>query len=416
MPRSIWTGTLQFVLISFPVKLYKATDDKGVSFKNLHAVCGNNIKLKKWCEICGREVPANEINKGYQIGKNQYAIFSVDEVDNILPENAKIINIEAAVVAEQIPVITYDTSYFVTPDKGGEHVYILLLNALSAKNKVLIGRIVMRNKEHLVSIRPYQDGLLMSMLHFVEEVRDIHEVISIKNRQVDNKELELAVNLMDHLTGDFNKIDQVDKYKESIEKMAEMKATGQLITIEPTKPVREVRNIIEGLQKSIEVVTGAKIAEPPMMIASISNAPTIETSQLLKMPEIKSKGIKEDIKEQGIKEQLEKMYGITDEEIDNIILEQKIEDQEDRINILKELLNYKTFQGYVKDHNKEFENIEIDADFKFITILDKNYPRINIPILKKIGIVANHFGVLIRIKSSNRQVVYKKIEDNIFDF
>ena len=243
MPRSIWTGTLQFVLISFPVKLYKSTSDKGVSFKNLHAVCGNNINLKKWCNVCGQEVLANEINKGYQIGKNQYVIFAEEEIDNILPENAKTIKIEAAVFAEEIPVITYDTSYFMTPDKGGEHVYNLLLNALSIRNKVLIGRIVMRNKEHLVSIRPYQDGLLLSLLHFIGEVRDIHEVIAIKNKPVDNKELELAVSLMDHLTGSFDKIDQVDKFKESIDKMAEMKATGQLITIEPTKPVKEVRNI-----------------------------------------------------------------------------------------------------------------------------------------------------------------------------
>lgn len=408
MPRSIWTGTLQFVLISFPVKLYKSVDDKGVSFKNIHAVCGNNINLKKWCNVCGREVLANEINKGYELGKNQFVIFGAEEIENILPENEKIINIESAVLADEIPVITYDTPYFIAPDKGGEHVYNLLLNALSVKNKVLIGRIVMRNKEHLVSIRPYSDGLLMSNLHFINEVRDIHEVVSIKDKNVNNKELELAINLMDTLTGSFDKIDQVDKYKESIEKLVEMKATGQVITIEPLKPVREVRNIIEGLQKSIEIVTGAKIAEPPISVTSISKIP-IKTTEipLLKMPQVKPK--------EGIKDQLDKLYGITDEEIDNILLEQKIEDEQERINTLKELINYKSFEDYVKAHGKEFEGIEIGEDFKIIIILDQNYPRINIPILKKIGIVADHFGILIHIKSSNRQII-KKLADNIFDF
>ena len=414
MPRAIWTGTLQFVLISFPVKLYKATDDKGISFKNMHVVCGNNINLKKWCNICGHEVPTSEISKGYQIGKEQYVIFAEEEIDNILPENAKIINIEAAVLAEDIPVITYDTPYFMTPDKGGEHVYNLLFNALSIREKVLIGRIVMRNKEHLVSIRPYQDGLLLSMLHFSEDVRDIHEVVFIKNKQVDKKEIDLAANLIDQLTGSFSKIDQVDKFKALIEKMAEMKATGQVITIAQTKPVKEVRNILEGLQKSIEVVTGAKVAEPKHVpIISISTSSITENIPLLKVPEIKPK--------ESIKEQLEKMYGITEEEIDKVLLEQKIEDEQDRINTLKELVNYTSFKDYIKDHNKEFEGVEIGEDFKTITILDKNYPRIHLPILKKIGIVADQFGILIYIKSSHRQVakreeITNKIEDNIFDF
>lgn len=416
MPRSIWTGTLQFVLISLPVKLYKSTDDKGVSFKNLHAVCGHNINLKKWCNICGGEVPANEINKGYELGKNQFVIFTQEEIDNFLPENEKAINIEAAVKAEEIPVITYDTSYFIAPDKGGEHVYNLLLNALAAKNKVLIGRVVMRNKEHLVSIRPYQDGLLMSNLHFINEVRDIHEVVSIKDKNVNNKELELAVNLMDTLTGSFDKIDQVDKYKTLIEEMVEKKASGQIVTIEPTKPVREVKNLIEGLQKSIEIITGAKVAKPTIVVTPTHGIPTIDATQLLKMPE----KIPEIKPKEGIKEQLVKMYGITDEEIDKIILEDKIEDEQFKINTLKELTKYASFEDYVKDHSKEFEGIEISEDFKFITILDKNYPRINIPILKKIGIVTDHFGILINIKSSNRQIKKEgktdKIEDNIFEF
>jgi DNA end-binding protein Ku len=423
MPRAIWTGTLQFVLISFPVKLYKATDDKGVSFKNLHVVCGHNINLKKWCNVCDLEVPSSEIVKGYQIGKEQYVIFTEEEIDNVLPENAKTITIEAAVLAEDIPVITYNTSYFMTPDKGGEHVYNLLFNVLSTRQKVLIGRIVMRSKEHLVSIRPYEDGLLLSMLHFSEDVRDIHEVVYIKNKQVDPKEIDLATNLIEQLTGSFSKIDQVDKYKQHIEKMAEMKATGQVITIAPTKHVKEVKNILDGLQKSIEVIAGVKVAgtagekiekDIHTPTSTIEKSSKIDNVPLLKMPA-----------KEGIKEQLDKIYGITEEEINKILLEQQIEDGQDTINTLKELRKYNSFKDYVKDHNKEFEYIEIGEDFKTITILDKNYPRINIPILKKIGMVAKHFDILIYIKSSHKQIIKKEklsnekileVEDGLFEF
>lgn len=403
MPRAIWTGTLQFVLISFPVKLYKATDDKGVSFKNLHAICGSNINLKKWCNVCATEVEKGQINKGYEVGKGQYVIFTEEEIDNILPEGSKTIKIEAAVFADEIPVITYETSYFMTPDKGGEHVYSLLLNALAVKGKVLIGRVVMRSKEHLVAIRPYQDGLLLSMLHFSQDVRDIHEVIFLKEKQVDKKELDLAISLMDHLTGSFRDLDQKDKFREYVEKMAEMKMEGKIITIEPTKPVKEVKSIIEGLQKSIEIVAGKG------GIAEQTAQPTItgikeEEIPILKIPEPIGK-------KPGIKQELDKMYGITEEEINKLILEQKIEDEQERLITLKEISRYKSFEDYVKFHKEEFEGIEISEDFKSITISDDTYPRIKLPILKKIGIVANNYGILIYIKSSKKEVKGRKVEE-----
>jgi DNA end-binding protein Ku len=410
MARAIWTGTLQFVLISFPVKLYKATDDKGISFKNLHAICGSNINLKKWCNVCGIEVNSEQINKGYEVGKGQYVIFTEEEIDNILPENAKTIKIEAAVVADEIPVITYDTSYFMTPDKGGEHVYNLLLNALAIKGKVLIGRVVIRNKEHLVAIRPYQDGLLMSMLHFSEEVRDIHEIVYLQEKQVDKKELDLAISLMDHLTGSFRDLDQKDKFREYVEKMVEMKMEGKVITVEPTKPVKEVKSIIEGLQKSIEIVTGKPaIAQQPAIPPAIVET-KIEEIPILKIPEPAEKKI-------GIKQELDKMYGVTEEEINKLILEQKIEEEQERLITLKEIADYKTFEDYVKSHKEELEGIEIGEDFKSITISDDTYPRIKLPILKKIGIVANNYGILIYIKSTNKEITGKKVTgEKVEDF
>lgn len=135
MARAIWTGVMQFVLISIPVKLYKATDDKGISFKTLHNICGNGIKLKKWCEMCGKEVLPTEIDKGYEVAKGQFVIFKEDEIENAVPESSKIIKIEKAVPADEIPTIAYEDSYFLIPEKGGEHVYTLLFNALSIKNQ-----------------------------------------------------------------------------------------------------------------------------------------------------------------------------------------------------------------------------------------------------------------------------------------
>lgn len=393
MPRAIWTGVMQFVLISFPVKLYKATDDKGISFKTLHNMCGNGIRLKKWCETCGKEVLPTEIDKGYEIAKGQYVIFKEDEIENALPESSKIINIEKAVPADEIPLITYEDSYFLVPDKGGEHVFNLLFNTLSIKPKILIGRVVMRTKEHLVAIRPYSDGLLLSMLHFADEVRDIHEVIVLKEKKVDQKELDLAINLLDNLTGSFKDINQRDIFREYVETMAEMKATGQVITIEERKPVMTTGGLVEALQKSIELSK-----------AGISGKPEIvEIKAETKFP-------------LPVKRQLDQIYGVTEEEIDKLILERKIEDEQERLKILLELQKYKSFADYIKEHTQEFEGIEISPDISSITIADDKYPRINLPILKKIGIVADHFDLIVYLKSSKKQIARKVKDAEILKF
>ena len=421
MPRAIWTGVVQFVLISFPVKLYKSTDSKGISFKTIHAPCGNSIRLKKWCEVCGRDALADELSKGYEIAKGQYVLFGEEEIENAHPESSKTIKIEKAIPADEIPTIFYEDSYFIAPDKGGEHVYSLLFSALAMKPKVLIGRVVMRTKEHLVAIRPYQDGLLLSMLHFADEIRDIHEVVYVKEKKVDEKELALATSLLDNLTGNFSQIDQKDTYREYIETMAEMKASGQIITIEPVKPVKAQANIIEGLRQSIEMITkSGAIIERIEKVEQPILEPIFELSSAKKDVQtniteewLKAAGeniVVEKVEKIGIKQQLDKMYGITDEEIDRIIFEQKIEDTQERANVLKELAGYKSFEDYVKDpvHKKEFEDIIVGDDFKTIVISNDKYPRINLPTLKKIGIVAEHFGVL--IFTPQRQVIRKKEE------
>ncbi len=395
MPRAIWTGVLQFVLISIPVKLYKATDSKGISFKNLHSICGNTMKLKKWCDICGKEVLPTEINKGYEIAKGQFVIFGGDEIENATPESSKIIKIEKAIPADEIPLITYEDNYFLVPDKGGEHVYTLLFNALSMKPKVLIGRVVMRSKEHLVAIRPYKDGLLFSMLHFADEVRDINEVIVIKEKKVDPAELNLATSLLDSLTGSFKDINQKDIFREYIENMAEMKAAGQVITIEEKKPVMTTGGLVEALKQSIEL-SKAVVTIP------------------VKVPETIE--VKAETKELPIKQQLDQMYGVTEAEIDSLVLERKIEDEQERLKVLLELQKYKSFADYVKEHMQEFEGIEISPDLASITIADDKYPRINLPILKKVGIITDHFGILVYIKSSNKKVVPKVKDEEILKF
>lgn len=398
MPRAVWSGTLQFVLISFPVKLYKATDDKGVNFKSIHSECGNPISVKKWCNTCGREITGEDIDKGYEIAKGQYVLFTEEEIDSALPENAKTIKIEKAVHVDQIPSIAYEGSYFLSPDKGGEHVYGLMYHALKAKPKVLIGRFVMRNKEHLVAIRTYNNGLLLNLLHFSIDVRNIEEVVYIKEKEIDQKEVNLAISLLDYLTGSFTDINQKDRYREYIENMVEMKAKGQVITVTAKEPIAQV-SIIDGLQKSIDI-----LAKGGRMAGSEGNTDIVAVGETFQLIQPKPK----EMKPKGIKQELDKMYGVTEEEIDKLILEQKIEDEEDRVKALKEIQKCSSFEDYVKTHDKEFEGICVSEDCQSISISAETYPRIQLPLLKKIGIVTQHFNIPVYIEPSGKKIERKR--------
>jgi hypothetical protein len=217
------------------------------------------------------------------------------------------------------------------------------------------------------------------MLHYIEDVRDITDVLILKEKQVNQKEIELATSLVDNLTGSFKDINQSDIFRDYIEKMAEMKATGQVVTIEDKRPVMTTGGLVEALQQSI-LLSKAGVGKGP---------------EVPKVPvEVKL----------HIKQQLDKEYGVTEEEINDLILQKKIEDEQERLNVLVELQKYKSFEDYVKEHGKEFERLSISEDYCTITIEDDKYPRINLHILKKIGVVADHFGILIYIRSSKNKI------------
>src|SRR5919106_5007511 len=154
MPRAIWSGSISFGLLNVPVKLYSAVSRKQVSFRELRESDASRVRHKRVAEADGEEVPYDEIVKGYEIGPEQYVVFTRDELEELDPAKTKTIEIEDFVDLDEIDPIYFTQPYYLGPDKGAERAYALLVKAMKDAHKVAIARFVLRNKEHLAAIRP----------------------------------------------------------------------------------------------------------------------------------------------------------------------------------------------------------------------------------------------------------------------
>ena len=166
MPRSMWMGTLNFGLVSMPVKLYSAVTNKSVHFNQLHGADNARIQQKRVCSADGEEVPFEEIVKGYELAPERYVVIEDAELAALAPEATRTIEIEDFVEIEEIDRIYFDQPYYIVPNRGGARSYKLLLQAMRDTGKVAIARVVLRSRERLVAVHPHEDVLMMTTLSY----------------------------------------------------------------------------------------------------------------------------------------------------------------------------------------------------------------------------------------------------------
>ena len=184
MARAIWKGAISFGLVTIPIKVYPAIKKEKISFTSLCPHCKQPIKHKRWCPHCNKEVNYAELLKGYKIAKDKYIILTKEELERIKLKTTKCIEIYEFVDLNQIDPIYFETAYYIVPDELGAKAYSLFAEALRLSNKAAIGKVVMRNKEYLVLLRAYKKGIVMHILHYLGEVRNIEEVKEV----LDSKE------------------------------------------------------------------------------------------------------------------------------------------------------------------------------------------------------------------------------------
>jgi DNA end-binding protein Ku len=260
MPRSIWTGAISFGLVTVPVKLYSAVNRKTVRFNQLNAKTGSRIAQKRVDASTGEEVAYEDLVKGYEISSDRYVVIDPAELDSVQPAKTKTIDIEDFVDLEEIDPIFYDHPYYLAPGPGGAKPYRLLLEAMRDTNRVAIARVVIRQKESLVAIRPLADHdvLEMATMLFADEVVDparLDDIPAAEDVKTNKREIDIAKQLIESLAGEFEPTKYKDTYREAVLEMIEKKAAGEEIVIAPEdEETAPVPDLMSALKASLDAV------------------------------------------------------------------------------------------------------------------------------------------------------------------
>jgi DNA end-binding protein Ku len=263
MARAIWSGSISFGLLNVPVKLYSAVSKQTIRFRELREKDGSRVRHKRVAESDGKEVEYDDIVKGYEFAPDQYVTLTRDELSELDPKKTRAIEIQDFVDIEDIDPIYFEQPYYLGPDKGAAKAYALLVEAMKDARKAAIARFVLRNKEHLAAIRPMGDVLTMATMRFHDEVTDPEDLegdlfAEEKPSKPDKRELEMAKQLIDSLSGDFKADKYRDEYREELLAMLERKAEGKEVVSAPTEEPKPTKapDLMAALEESLTAVRG----------------------------------------------------------------------------------------------------------------------------------------------------------------
>jgi DNA end-binding protein Ku len=252
-------------LVNVPVKLYTAVRKKDVHFHQLHAKDGVRIQQKRVCPKDGKEVPYDDIVKGYELSKEKYVVVEPDELDSLDPEATHTIDIEDFVKLEEIDPLYFDSSYYMVPDARGDKPYQLLLQAMKDEGMVGIGRVVLRTKQYLAAVRPLDDALVLTTMNFADEVTGAEDLDGLPDKRKakpSKQEVDMAHRLIKSLATEFKPEKYHDTYREKVLELVQAKAKGKEIAVQPgEKDTAPVVDLMAALEASLaEAKKGAKKA------------------------------------------------------------------------------------------------------------------------------------------------------------
>lgn len=251
--RSLSKGTLSFGLVTVPIQLYSASESSAaISFNLLHAKCHSRLKQQYLCTKDEEIVPRSDMVKGYEFAKDQYVVFSEEELKSMAEEASRTIEITEFVPASKVDPIYFEGAYYLGPDKGGERAYALLAAAMRQTGRSALAKWAARGKMYLVMVRAVEKGLVMQVLHYADEVRPISEV-PIGETAVKEAELKLAVQLVEQIAAEEFRPDQYEdgvrkRYLEAIQRKVE----GQEVASAPTEEQpAQIIDLMEALKASL---------------------------------------------------------------------------------------------------------------------------------------------------------------------
>lgn len=256
MARAIWSGSLNFGLVTVPVELFTATRDHTTHFHQLERGTSDRVRIQRVNERTGKPVAFKDIVKGYEVGDGQYVVIEPEELDEIAPGRSKAIEISGFVDLEQVEPIFFATTYYLGP-KGAEYgkVYALLREALAATNRAGVATFVMRGKQYLCAVRADGGVLSLETLYYADEIRDPHDQLDHLPERADEsgREFDMARTLIESMSAPWRPEDYTDTYTEQVRQLVEDKRAGNEIAPAAAAPgATDVGDLLAALQRSID--------------------------------------------------------------------------------------------------------------------------------------------------------------------
>jgi DNA end-binding protein Ku len=251
MPRSMWKGAISFGLVTIPVSVYPATEEKTLRFNQLHDDDGGRIRMKRTCSVDGEEVGYDHIVKGFEYEKDRYVVLTDEDFDKVPVESSRAIDIVQFVDLEEIDPIMYKKTYYLVPEETGAKAYALLREAMSQENKVGIAKVSFRDKEHLSALRFKDEAFVLETMYWPDEIREADFGGVNVDAKVRDQELDMAKSLIENLTADWDPGAFTDEYREGLLKIVEAKIAGEEIEMVEAEPTAKVVDLMAALKASV---------------------------------------------------------------------------------------------------------------------------------------------------------------------
>jgi DNA end-binding protein Ku len=252
MPRAMWKGAISFGLVSIPVGLFPATEEKTLRFNQLNDKDHGRIKYKRTCAICGEEVPFEHIVKGYEYEKDKYVVLEDEDFAAVPVQSSRAIDIVQFVDLEEIDPLYFQKSYYVIPEETGVKAYTLLRKAMAEDGRVAVAKIALREKEHLCTLRFKDDVFVLETMFWPDEIRATEFEVLDKKVEVRPQEVQMAKSLIDNLTDEFNPSQFKDEYREAMLQIVEKKIAGEEIEVIAEPEATKVVDLMQALKQSVE--------------------------------------------------------------------------------------------------------------------------------------------------------------------
>jgi DNA end-binding protein Ku len=251
--RAIWKGAITFGLITIPVGLFAAVEERSIAFHQLHATDLARIRYQRVCSKEGKEVPYDEIVKGYEYEKDRYVVFTDEELERLPVDSLRTIDVEAFVDPDQVDPLSVEGGYYLAPEKSAVKAYRLLAEAMEKAGRTGVARITLRQKEHLAMLRARDGVIILETLHWPDEIREPRFKELEAEPEIRPQEVEMARRLIEELADDFHPEAFHDTYRERLEEIIAAKIEGKEVTLAPeAKETPEVADLMEALRASVE--------------------------------------------------------------------------------------------------------------------------------------------------------------------